>query len=575
MRRRIALSLLLFCLTVMTAMVFTASYALRQGYIDQTRQSMDKACRVLSTTYQAGMYAAQLNMAMSSEGAGYTVFSGEEVPQSGLGVAVEQARREGTGWAVYMDDQSAYTSYMSEPYLVQMAASARLLDNGDVFVLFSPFRDVQSTAIHGNVWLIFAGILVLSVLFALFLSSTFTRPISKLTSALRDIMQGNFDKRVSVHTQDELGQLGESFNAMADRLQQTIEQLNHKSAEIESIISAMNNGLIAVDEQMHVIRLNPAARRMFDVHGNPYNKYVLDVTRNAKLESHLVAAMEQGELYAAELPVRVNQENRLLRLYITGLQQENQSIGALALIEDITELRRLEQVRVDFVANVTHELKTPLTSIRGFVETLQQGAIDDPDAARRFLSIIAMESERLTRLIDDILHLSSLEGGRRRETVEQLSFAPFVQQICELLQSTAREKNITLSLEDTSRGACIMASADKVKQLLINLIDNAIKYTLNDGHVWVGVKTEADQVVLTVRDDGIGIEKEHIPRLFERFYRVDKGRSRSMGGTGLGLAIVKHIVREMNGSIDVESDYGAGSMFTVRLPISTEEENPE
>lgn len=563
MRRRIAISLLLFCLAVVVAMVLATNYALRQDRINQSRQSMFSACRVLNARLQqAGEDDLADLLTKAEEEIVYSlVLDPEPMQASKSSTAIRDAMANGSGWQVKTENGR------------EIITVAIKVENDAILTLSRKLDISGADGAYNNVLWIFAGIFVLSMLFAIFFSSTFTRPISRLIDALRDIMQGNFEKRVSVHTKDEMGQLGTSFNAMAERLQKTIEQLNHKSAEIESIISAMNNGLIAVDEQMHVIRVNPAARRMFDVHGNPYNKYVLDVTRNAKLESHLVAAMEQGELYTAELPVRVNSENKLLRLYITGLQQENQSVGALALIEDITELRRLEQVRIDFVANVTHELKTPLTSIRGFVETLQQGAIEDTDAARRFLSIIAMESERLTRLIDDILHLSSLEGGRKRDSAERIAFAPFVQQICELLQAGAREKNIVLSMEDNSGGARILASEDKVKQLLINLIDNAIKYTLNDGHVWVNVHVEGENIVLTVKDDGIGIEPEHISRLFERFYRVDKGRSRSMGGTGLGLAIVKHIVRDLNGNIDVESAYGEGTQFTVWLPIARDEDD--
>jgi len=416
-----------------------------------------------------------------------------------------------------------------------------------------------------------AGLIVASVSFAALMTWSVLRPVRVLTQAAKEISDGNFGRRVEHTSRDEIGELAVQFNAMAVRLQETIDELNARSAEMESIINAMRSGLIAVDEQMHVIRINPVARGMFEVYGDPKGKYVLDVTRNAKLESHLANAMEQGELYTVDLPVRIQRENRIIRLYITGLVQDNESIGALALIEDITELKRLENVRVDFVANVTHELKTPLTSISGFVETLQHGAIDDPDASMRFLSIISTEADRLSRLIDDILSISAMEAGRKQEEFKRIPLAAYTQQVFEMLQQTVRVKNIELKLIDNSEGAAVLASEDKLKQLLINLIDNALKYTHENGHVDVTVSIEGSKVHLDVKDDGIGIESQHFQRLFERFYRVDKGRSRSMGGTGLGLSIVKHILAELDGSIEVESEYGVGSVFKVTLPIARDE----
>ncbi len=533
MNRRLALLTLFFALAV----ILLAVSAVNAVDKNNRRQALQASCRLLASLADEGVEQDELAHLAAQEG--YTLAIRDATQASRLPARADFC-------AVPLAD--------GERELALFAAGESLL--------FSP----QGSPIR---WMI-AGVSIAVLVFTMLISRSILKPVQELTTASMEITAGHYDRRVRVRSRDELGSLEYQFNSMAARLQETIEQLNHRSAEMESIVNAMRNGLIAVDEQMHVIRLNPVARAMFEVHGNPYGMYVLDATRNAKLESHLAAAMEQGEMYTADLPVRIEKENRLLRLYITGLVHENQSIGALALIEDITELRRLENVRVDFVANVTHELKTPLTSIRGFVETLQQGAIDDRDSAMRFLSIISMEAERLTRLIDDVLSLSSLESGKKRDANEPIPFAPYVRQMCELLQSTAKEKNIQLHLEDQSRGVSVVASEDKLKQILINLIDNAIKYTPDDGHVAVSVDVEDEKLVLRVKDDGIGIEQESIPRLFERFYRVDKGRSRSMGGTGLGLAIVKHIVIELGGRIDVSSTYGEGSVFTVVLPLAQE-----
>ena len=322
---------------------------------------------------------------------------------------------------------------------------------------------------------------------------------------------------------------------------------------------------------MRVVRMNQAARKMLGVQGKVEGRLLLEATGNARLEASLKEAMEKDQLTQVELPVRTDLReedavrHKLIRAYISGLEHDGGAIGAVALMEDITQLRHLEQMRIDFAANVTHELKTPLTSIKGFIETLQQGAIDDKEMARKFLNIIAEEADRLYRLINDVLSLSSMEAGRVRAPTARLSLGQAAQEACLFLKKAAEDKQIDLQVEEDGDGF-IQANNDHVKQLLINLIDNAIKYTLNGGKVWVRVQREADQVVLRVKDTGIGIAQEHIPRLFERFYRVDKGRSRNMGGTGLGLAIVKHIVMDMGGDISVESELGVGTEFIVRLP---------
>ena len=237
------------------------------------------------------------------------------------------------------------------------------------------------------------------------------------------------------------------------------------------------------------------------------------------------------------------------------------------MIEDITELRRLEQMRTDFTANVSHELKTPLTSIRGFVETLLDGAIDNPEMARKFLNIIMMEANRLTRLVNDILSISKLEAGDTEVSLGRLRLDKMASDVCEVLQIHAKEKQIDLSINENDEPIYVWGNSDRLEQLLMNLIENAIKYNQPGGSVRVSVYGTAENAYFLVSDTGIGIAEEHLPRLFERFYRVDKGRSRSMGGTGLGLAIVKHIVDLHKGAIRLHSVEGRGTEVTVTLPL--------
>ena len=433
----------------------------------------------------------------------------------------------------------------------------------------------SQTVFRNGDWGLFAALMCILLVVAIYISFVMARrivtPISQLSNAAQSIIDGHASVNLRLENYSELNQLLRTLQSMNTRLQDIVEKLQHKSAELESIIAHMLNGLIAVDGQLHVVQMNGAAKHMLGVTGNVEGKHVLEATGNSRLEAGLQEAMEHEELFTLELPVRAAPRHRLIRLYISPLEHEDESIGAVALLEDITELRNLEQMRTDFAANVTHELKTPLTSIRGFVETLQAGAIEDPEMAKRFLDIISMETDRLSRLINDVLSLSSMENGRVRVPTERLSLGKRAGDVCLMLDKSAKNKNIELNV-DEGEDTFIIANDDHVKQLLINLIDNAIKYTLEGGKVFVKVEHVEDKVLLHVKDTGIGIAQEHIPRLFERFYRVDKGRSRNMGGTGLGLAIVKHIVMDMGGQIDVQSELNVGTEFTVTLPYGPKQE---
>ncbi|MEG0146554.1 MAG: ATP-binding protein, partial [Clostridia bacterium] len=257
---------------------------------------------------------------------------------------------------------------------------------------------------------------------------------------------------------------------------------------------------------------------------------------------------------------------RPIRLYVSPMMKDQKAVGAVALIEDISELRRLEQVRTDFAANVSHELKTPLTSIKGFVETLQNGALENPAMAQKFLRIIMIEADRLTRLINDILTVSKLESGEQELPTERIRLDEMTDDVADMLRILAGEKQVTIYTNHEPEPSFIIGNPDRVEQMLINLIENAIKYNKNGGSVTVSIFNSEDTINMSISDTGIGIPEENVSRLFERFYRVDKGRSRSMGGTGLGLSIVKHIVKSMGGMIEVHSKVNEGTEFLITLP---------
>lgn len=391
-----------------------------------------------------------------------------------------------------------------------------------------------------------------------------TKPINEITRISSQIAKGSYDKRINLDIKDEVGQLAQTFNYMAEKLEITIHDLSDKKNKLEAILKSMQSGVIAVDRIGKVILVNPSALSIFGIEENIIGKHILEVFRNVELENIIYEHKEENQ------EIRINHpEKRILRVraaLIKEIEDTHTDIGVVVVMQDITEIKRLEQMRSDFVANVSHELKTPLTSIKGFAETLKSGAINDNDLREKFLEIIDVEADRLTRLINDILSLSELENKKPNLLFERIDLNKEIDVIREMMLSLSRLKGITLIFSKDERIPYVIGNHDKVKQLLINLIDNAIKYTPKGGSVSVKTYFEDGNVYIEVADTGIGISKEHLPRLFERFYRVDKGRSRALGGTGLGLAIVKHIIAAMEGSITVKSELGRGTVFTIKFP---------
>ena len=398
--------------------------------------------------------------------------------------------------------------------------------------------------------------------------------VEQVMTALDRFSDGNFDARVEYFPETDT-QAAE-YNAILTRIQDRIFKQKNRNHVLSTVMSQMQNGIIAVDQRLNVIFITSVAKKLLGIVGNPEYKNINDVSKDVKLDDVFTEAMRQGGVYTNEVAARtaVGRGHRPLRLYVSPMRRDDSVVGALAIVEDITELRRLEQVRTDFAANVSHELKTPLTSIRGFVETLQAGAIDHPEMAHKFLNIIMMETERLTRLINDILSISKLESGNDEVATERIRLDKKACDVCDMLTIHAQEKQVTINYHLNGEPVFIIGNPDRVEQLLINLTENAIKYNKPGGSVTVQVFKNDQEANITISDTGIGIAEENLPRLFERFYRVDKGRSRQMGGTGLGLAIVKHIVRSMNGEIEVHSKLGEGTEFLITLPLAPKQ-NPE
>lgn len=434
-------------------------------------------------------------------------------------------------------------------------------DMGNGYIIRSSLPLENLSVLHGKYLRFYASTLLVVIVLALFLASRISnlivKPVKELQNITERIANGELGRGVAVHTKDEIGQLGKTFNIMSEKLQLTIKDSLEKQNRLEAILKSMDSGVIAIDPSHRIIMINPYSKKIFGIKKDIIGQYLIDNIRDFEFENIFDNVNEEYKEVKILWPVE-----RVLRVRVADIINENQHIGTVAVVHDITDLKRLENMRTEFVANVSHELKTPLTSIKGFAETLKY--VEDSKNKEKFLDIIDAEAERLTRLINDILTLSDIEM-HRDEKNENIDVNKSIRDIYYLMQNTADKKNMKLNIvgEYVSK---IYGNADRFKQMIINLVDNAIKYSEEGDSVFIGTKMEENSCVIWVEDTGVGIPKNHIPRLFERFYRVDKARSRARGGTGLGLAIVKHIIIGFNGTIEVESEVGKGSKFIVKIP---------
>jgi two-component system, OmpR family, phosphate regulon sensor histidine kinase PhoR len=410
---------------------------------------------------------------------------------------------------------------------------------------------------------------VLAALIGLFVSSRISRQMRAVTEGATRFAAGDFGRKLAVPRTLEFAAVAESLNGMAEELDEKIRTLTRERNEREAVLASMVEAVLAVDPDERVITLNEAAARMLGVErGAAVGSSIQEVARNPELHRVVAETLAGQGPVEAELLMRVGHDERTLQANGTLLHGEDdeRTVGALVVLNDVTRLKRLEAVRRDFVANVSHELKTPVTSIKGFAETLLDGAVDDPEAARRFLRIVAGQADRLNSIIEDLLALSTLEatqlGGAPLEEADVCDVVSVAVEVC---AAKAEAKRIALDV------GCVGAvyapiNPPLLEQAVVNLIDNAIKYSPVGSTVEVDLTEGPGEVVITVRDHGAGIGREHRARLFERFYRVDKARSRDLGGTGLGLSIVKHIAQVHGGRVAVESEVGRGSTFSLFLP---------
>jgi two-component system, OmpR family, phosphate regulon sensor histidine kinase PhoR len=431
-----------------------------------------------------------------------------------------------------------------------------------------PLAAVTSSYDQINRVMVAGGLVALAVAFGigLFVAGRVTRPVVEMQAIARKMSEGQFAVRAPVRSEDELGALGRALNVMVQRLREQIQNLEAERAKATAILDGMVEGVVAVDGQECILLMNERARAMFGVgHGRGEGKPFLEVIRNADLHEIFRSGRTAGGVFRREVRV-VHPADRTLRVSAVPLRFTGEDPGLVLVMDDVTELRRLEQVRTEFIANVSHELRTPLTAIQGYLETLLGGALDEPEHARRFVEIAFRHTERLGRLLNDLTDLSNIELGKVSLRLAPTPLRPVVESVLELVAAKARDGEVTVTA-DVSDAMGVQADHDRLVQILINLVDNAVKYTPAGGAVTVRARPTAEgRIEVSVSDTGIGIPRADLPRITERFYRVDKARSRELGGTGLGLAIVKHLVLAHGGDMAIDSEEGRGTTVRVLLP---------
>lgn len=434
-----------------------------------------------------------------------------------------------------------------------------------------PMSEIDSTLQGVGRPLILAGALFALTAVALlyYFSRRIIGNIKEIQSGAERFTEGDFSFRLPLPVVSEFNSLSRTLNHMAVQLDDRIRTITEQRNEQQAILTSMVEGVFAIDRDETVIHMNEAAGRLFGVDPRfAQNKPLQAVVRNTRLLAFVTQSLESRDLQETDIELDWEGQVRYLQTRGTVLRNTHkESIGAVFVLYDVTRLRKLETMRRDFVANVSHELKTPITSIKGFVETLLDGALESPEDARRFLGIVSKQAERLNAIIEDLLSLSRIE--------QDSDTGAIVTQEChlrEVLENAigdcapkATQKGIRIDL-DCAKELIANVNPPLLEEAVVNLVDNAIKYSDPEKRILISAAQSSGAMTIQVRDEGKGIDQQYLPRLFERFYRVDKARSRQMGGTGLGLAIVKHIVQAHGGSVEVASTPGVGSIFSINLP---------
>lgn len=399
--------------------------------------------------------------------------------------------------------------------------------------------------------------------------------LAELTTVAKDLALGRLESRARVSAADDLADLAVVLNQMAAALESKVGEITGDRARLAAILSGMVEGVIVTDAHGRIMRVNVAMERMFRLKGDfIVGKTFIEVLRHHQLNEFIRTTLSSPANRSVEIAVQMPEERIFAVQASTAEAAQEGGPVAVFVFHDVTELKRLEHVRKDFVANVSHELRTPLTSIKGYLEALLDGASDDPEKCAQFLKVAQQHADQLNHLITDLLQLSQIESGRYEWKREQIGPENLIRKSVDLIRPLAEKKKQELSISADRSLPSITGDSDRLRQVLINLLDNAVKYTPEGGRIAVEARRSGDMIEIVVNDTGLGIPKKDLSRIFERFYRADRARSRDLGGTGLGLSIAKHIVEAHGGSIRADSELGKGSTLTLLLPCTVRDLKP-
>ncbi|CAG7643223.1 Sensor histidine kinase WalK [Paenibacillus solanacearum] len=418
--------------------------------------------------------------------------------------------------------------------------------------------------------------LVLTALLGVILSATITNPIKAITRQATAVAEGSFDeKQVQVKGNDEISQLGATFNFMTDRLREALSLNEEEKEKLASILSNMNDGLIATDDRGRVILVNRRAKQILQVNEDATLGLTLSDLLGIAPDKLKEAEGSEDKTTMLQFYNDSDEEPLYVRVTYTGIHSRGKgygSTGTIAVLQDVTGQEKLEQSRREFVANVSHELRTPLTTIKSYLEALEDGALEEPQLASKFVNVARNETERMIRLVTDLLQLSRLDSKQATLHKEPTDVVEMLEEVADRFSFQLEQRSIAIDIDVAPGVMYIMLDRDRIDQVLDNLVSNAIKYTPEGGHIRIiAGRPDPQQLEICVQDNGIGIPRKDLNRIFERFYRVDKARSRSMGGTGLGLSIAREIVKAHGGTIHLDSEFGQGTRVTFTLPYQQEE----
>lgn len=408
----------------------------------------------------------------------------------------------------------------------------------------------------------FAGLTIIVLL----LARQLMQPIKEITFMVQRMAQGDLSRKIMMPTGDEIEDLSKAINQILEQIRSRMAEVMSNKSRFEAVLLSMFEGVMVVDHSGQILLINQTLKDLLHVKGEAIGHKPLEVIRNVEIQEIIDKVLKKKSgVESQELMVLVPEE-KILFIHATPVQRDQRNEGAVLVFHDITDLRRLEKIRQDFVANVSHELRTPVATLKGYTETLLDGAIDDKANAKDFLKIMHADADRLAKLVNDLLDLARIESGKIKMSFEPHHLEDILDRVLLILQPQAKEKAVKLLKQLPKDLPQVNVDETSIAQALLNLIENAIKYNREGGSVTIAAAEKGSWIEVQIIDTGLGINAQDIPRIFERFYRVDRARSRELGGTGLGLSIVKHIAHAHGTEVHVESQLGVGSVFSLSLP---------